>query len=163
MSLEHGELLRLLHYDPETGFWSRRIQVHGGKPPGEVFQPVHNAGYVHICIGQKKYLGHRLAVFYMTGEWPKDKVDHEDTNRANNKWTNIRPCSQRQNRRNSRISKANKTGLKGVYFNKKERKFEAQIKLQKSTYLGRFDCPAAAHFAYLIAADLHFGVFARAR
>lgn len=34
-------------------------------------------------------------------------------------------------------------------------------RLRKRIYLGWFTCPAAAHFAYVIAADKAFGEFAR--
>ena len=42
------------------------------------------------------------------------------------------------------------------------KKWMARIKVNGvGIYLGLFDCPAAAHFAYIIEADKQFGEFAR--
>jgi hypothetical protein len=56
----------------------------------------------------------------------------------------------------------NTSGLKGVTLMKKRQKWRAQLgSVTGPAYLGEFDCPAAAHFAYIIAADKKYGEFAR--
>ena len=89
MTISHSELKRLLHYDPETGLWRRLIKLHPSQTVGKPILPVHRLGYVHFTLFKKKYLGHRLAWFYMTGAWPKKGIDHRDGNPANNKWENL--------------------------------------------------------------------------
>jgi hypothetical protein len=165
MSISHEELKRLLHYDPETGVWTWRVKIHPMQTPvGQPIRAVHRLGYVHFSIGGRKYLGHRLAWFYMTGKWPVAQIDHKDLNPSNNKWTNIRESTQTQNMGNLGLSPKNKIGLKGVHWAKKQKKFNAQIRSKgRNTHLGYFSCPAAAHFAYIIAADIAHGEFARAR
>lgn len=165
MLISHEELKRLFHYDPETGLWTRLVKIHPGQTAvGKPIGAVHRHGYVHFSIGARKYLGHRLAWFYMTGQWPTKNIDHKDGNPANNRWENLREATQEQNTWNARTPKNNKTGLKGVYWCKKDECYIANIKRKnKSSYLGRSECPAVAHFLYIIAADIRGRDFARAR
>lgn len=162
MSISHSELLSLLHYDPETGYWSRRTQVINGKPPGEIFEPTHNAGYVHIFIGGKKRLAHRLAVFYMTGLWPIGRIDHRDTVRSNNKWENIRPATQSQNLANQRKRKDNTSGYKGISWSRTKWRVRLSVN-NKQLELGYCRDLAEACRIYIEAAQQHYGEFARAR
>lgn len=98
----------------------------------------------------------------MTGEWPKKGLDHENTDPSGNRWPNLREATQRQNNGNARRAKHNKSGFKGVYWNKEKSCWTAQIKKEKSTHLGYFKTPEAAHAAYVKAAQAWFGEFARA-
>lgn len=54
--------------------------------------------------------------------------------------------------------------MKGVSFIQKRRIWRAAIGHNgKVLNLGNYDCPAAAHFAYIVAADKMRGEFARMR
>src|SRR5882757_6777755 len=109
MPLSHAELQRILHYDPETGIWTRRT----GKRAGNRADHSRSTGYRAVCIHSKRFLAHRLAWFYMTGEWPKT-IDHKNRSRHDNRWINLRSCTQSQNLGNQKLSARNLTGLKGV-------------------------------------------------
>jgi hypothetical protein len=99
----------------------------------------------------------------MTGNWPSLFVDHIDGNPANNSFSNLRLATDSQNKANCKVRKHSKVGLKGVSIYNKSNKFRVAISIRgKRKELGIFDCPAAASFAYQIAADIHFGEFARA-
>lgn len=50
----------------------------------------------------------------VTGVDPVDQVDHEDTNRLNNRWQNLREAANGPNIQNSRLRKDNSSGVKGV-------------------------------------------------
>lgn len=66
-------------------------------------------------------------------------VDHIDRNPLNNKKCNLRLATKSQNAMNSKIRIDNKTGIKGVSYNKEKRKYEGYITInQKRIKLGYF-------------------------
>lgn len=159
--ITHARLLEVLHYDPVTGEWTwivrTSVRMHIGDKAGRIAN-----GRRSIQVDGKRYYAYRLAVFYMTGEWPHEVVDHENLKKSDDRWENLRCATKMQNNANAVARSSNKCGLKGVSKNKGG-KFSAFIQVEKKNkYLGQFDCPVAAHFAYVIAADKAFGEFARA-
>lgn len=157
--LTHEKLCEVLRYNPKTGIFRWRISPAIGVKPGSVAGAVHD-GYVIIQIGSRKYRAHRLAYFYMKGHWPAHMVDHRDRDRANNRWTNIRPANRSQNGGNSRARRA---GLKGAYFDKTSGRWMSVISVDGTRHhLGYFSTEALAHAAYAEAARRLRGEFARA-
>lgn len=153
-----------LHYDPLTGQFKWLVNVARRSPAGSVAGTFEARGYIRISIEGRKYLAHRLAWLYMTGEWPKNQIDHRDLNASNNAWSNLREATHGQNIANQGARKNNLSGWKGIYFRHKRRKWRAAIYIEsRKVDLGLFACPAAAHLAYLLAAVRHFGEFARGR
>lgn len=82
---DHATLLKLLHYDPDTGVvtwrtrpgdlkWSSR---YAGKPAGSRARRA-TGFYRETSIFDVNYLMHRIVWFYMTGEWPDHEIDHRD-------------------------------------------------------------------------------------
>lgn len=63
----------------------------------------------------------------MTGEFPRLNTDHEDGNRVNNRWSNLRDVSSRVNARNKALNKTSTTGVSGVQWNKNLQKYQACI------------------------------------
>lgn len=89
-------------------------------------------------------------------------VDHINMDRLDNRRSNLRICTNQQNRWNTKIQSNNTTGIKGVYFSKQRRKFVAQIKFNgKFKNLGGFPSAAEAAEAYRIAAIDQRGEFVR--
>lgn len=154
-------LRQLLQYDPDSGQFIRLTSHHSNRAwrAGTSAGYLHPNGYVLISIDNTNYVAHRLARFYVTGEWPAGQVDHVDGNRANNRWANLRdvPASvNSQNRR--RAARHNKTGFLGVCKHKDGR-FQAGIEVNgQSKHLGLFDTAEEAHTAYVAAKrQLHEG------
>jgi len=84
------ELKELLHYNPDTGIFTRLIKTASSVQIGDVAGCKHKAnGYIIINVLGIPYRAHRLAWLYMTGRWPKHQVDHDDHIRHNNKWSNL--------------------------------------------------------------------------
>jgi hypothetical protein len=161
--ISHERLTELLNYDPETGVfvWNKN---HGHAVAGRVAGGLTENGYWRIRVDRKKYMGHRLAWFLMTHKWPTEQIDHKDTDRANNRWKNLREATQGQNAGNAKLSKANRCGFKGVSFVRHMGKWRGQIMVEgKKKYLGVFATEEGAHAAYVAAANDAFGEFARAR
>jgi len=169
-----------LNYDPKTGEfrWRERPQehFHDGKYPAMRICAVWNAryaetvagnigyyGYHQIEIAGRLYRAHRLAWLYMTGAWPSIDIDHRDLDRANNRFANLRLATPAQNMRNTALRSTNKSGVKGVYWNKQSRKWCAQITHNgKQIHLGYFDTIEDAAATYAAAAAKYHGEFARA-
>jgi hypothetical protein len=158
--LTQERLMAVLVYDPSTGVfaWSApRPKVWVGKHAGGL----NEDGYRKIRIDGRKYFAHRLAFLYMLGQWPVAEVDHKNGFRDDNRWTNLREATRSENNRNASRRGDNSVGLKGVY--PMRGKYVASLQADKKRrFLGTFDCPAAAHFAYIVAADKHHQQFARA-
>lgn len=90
------------------------------------------------------------------------EVDHVNGDRLDNRRSNLRPATKLQNRLNRAMSRANKSGFKGVCWNEKLKKWRANICINgRQTHLGTFTNPVDAARAYNSAALLHFGTFAR--
>lgn len=156
-------LKEALHYSPETGIFTWLIRTAHRNQIGDVAGCIKKSGYVFITLDNQRYRAHRLAWFYMTGRWPSGQIDHKDTVRRHNWWTNLRPATNQQNQMNAIRPKNNTSGHKGVYWCKRKEKWVARIFINgKNIYLGYFTDPTLAGQAYLKASQLHFGEFARA-
>lgn len=158
--LSAAQLRAALHYDKETGIFTWRDVTFNVRRGGRAGFP-QGDGYRGIKINRHRYSEHRLAWLYMTGSWPLFTVDHRNGNRSDNRWRNLRSATWAQNQANRNV-KAGASGLKGVVWEQNAKnKWRASIRMGGTTQrLGNFSCPAAAHFAYVIAADKQYGEFA---
>jgi hypothetical protein len=96
----------------------------------------------------------------MTGHWPVKIAEHENLDKADNRWSNLREATQSQNGANTHGRKKHLLP-KGVSFDQKRNNFAAYIMVnRRSIGLGRFATPEAAHARYCEAAAEHFGEFA---
>lgn len=96
---------------------------------------------------------------------PKDgmQIDHIDGDRINNQRLNLRACTQAENCRNTKKHTDNTSGFKGVHYNPKRKKWEANIRYQyRLKHLGRHICPLLAYVAYCRAGRKLFGDYFRA-
>lgn len=170
--LTYERLREALHYDPMTGVFTWLIPGCGpggggvrgvGKPAGRVSK----AGYVRLSVDNVRYRAHRLAWFYMTGQWPALQVDHKNGVRHDNRWRNLREATQVQNSANMMRQRPASGMPKGVICYKNSRtgtvRYRAHIMVDgRSIYLGSFRQLQEAADAYSAAAREHFGEFARA-
>lgn len=89
-------------------------------------------------------------------------VDHVDGNTLNNQKYNLRVCTNRGNSCNNKISKRNKSGYKGVSYNKRDKRWYATITVKrKGLHLGCFKSPEEAYEKWKQAAIIYHGQFAR--
>jgi hypothetical protein len=90
------------------------------------------------------------------------EADHINCDGLDNRRVNLRQATPAQNSRNSRRPRVNSSGLKGVSWSKRDRKWQAHINVNGvGQALGQFDTATAAHAAYCRAAIRHHGDFAR--
>jgi HNH endonuclease len=126
--------------------WNWKASAHGGDLPYATrLQNIGNGRQISILM-------HRVLCFC-------DRlVDHKNMNRLDNRKSNLRPATRKENSRNRKIS--SKTGFKGIF--KCGRKWSATIRLDgKATYLGNFHTKEQANAAYTSAAQANYGEFAR--
>jgi HNH endonuclease/AP2 domain len=143
--------------------FTRRVAFgrHGCWKAGEVAGSIDRYGHRLIWIDGVRYKAHRLAWLYMRNAWPRE-IDHKNAIGDDNRWENLRVSSHTQNIANSRISRNNKAGHKGVSWAKRRHKWLAQIHPnRRGIFLGYFDTPEAAALAYATAACALWGPFAR--
>lgn len=148
-SLTIDQLRELLFYDPDLGWfmWLTPLTINQQKPGGAAGS-LNSRGYLVIGIAGKVYRGNRLAWAYMTGTWPDDEIDHEDRDRSNNRWSNLREATHKQNTENAPRRKDNKSGYRGVHFDKELKKWRASIRHHKRLInIGRFETPELARDA----------------
>jgi hypothetical protein len=88
-------------------------------------------------------------------------VDHRDGDGLNNLRDNLRVCSARQNRANSRPTRSNLSGYKGVRYYRTSNKWGAGLVVNgQRIWLGMHDKPEAAALAYDTAARKAHGEYA---
>lgn len=153
--ITHRELKEELRYEPDTGlfFWVKKAQGR------RVLAPAGHTckdGYVHIYIFGKLYRAHRLAWMYVHGEFPKVFIDHANGNTSDNRLCNLREADTSQNSHNAKTASNNKSGYKGVSFNKSSGKYIAQCNVNNiHHYLGLFKTAHDASAAYEAFASKH--------
>lgn len=106
---------------------------------------------------QKIYM-HRLIMHAK-----KDQIiDHIDGNSLNNCRSNLRFCSHTENLYNTSARRNNKLGYKGIYWNKKEKKFRCYINVnKKNIHIGYFSTIEDAILSYNQAAQKYHKEFAK--
>jgi hypothetical protein len=106
-----------------------------------------------------------LASFYlhqMLMNFPARMIDHIDGDTLNNQRSNLRIVTPSQSVMNTTIRADNKSGHRGIFWDKNRGKWRADIKagVHKKS-LGRFDCIEDAIAAYNKAAAELFGEYRR--
>lgn len=119
--ITQSELKYKLHYNENTGIFTR-IKT------GEIAGFIRN-GYIIIGINQKEYRAHRLAWLYVYGYMPNKFIDHINLNKSDNRICNLRQATKSQNAMNVKLSSKNKSGYKGVSWNKEKNKWKVALKL----------------------------------
>jgi len=157
-------LLECLDYNPETGIfkWKERPSSHfkgnnidvsvNKQRSGNIAGYIPASGYLMIGIDSTRYRAHRIAWKIVTGNDPLCEIDHIDMIRSNCKFKNLREAEGKENARNRKKYKNNKSGYKGVWFVESINKFCVQIMKDRVKYsLGVFDTAEEAYQAYLTA------------
>lgn len=139
IKLTQDGLRQVLDYDQETGFFTWKKQkatwIKKGKKAGS---KTHH-GYISIMIDGVNYLAHRLAFLWMEGYFPENDIDHIDRDKANNKWENLREISRSCNNINSGLRANCTSGVKGVAWDKVNKKWLSHITIAKKyKNLGRY-------------------------
>lgn len=156
--LTQSRLKEVVCYDPASGVFTWAMSRPACRK-GAVCGRINGNGYREIGIDGVLHGANRLAVLYMTGAFPPDAmvVDHRNRNKTDDRWLNLRVCTQWQNTLNA--SKGTDR-LKGVTWDKARSKWRAQVRIDGAKVnLGRFDCFGRALSAYRSAAKAAHGEY----
>lgn len=106
----------------------------------------------------KDFLLHR----YICNANENELIDHINGNKLDNRKINLRPVNKSQNAMNSKVPKNNTSGVKGVYWDKRSKKWEASIQINmKKKILGYFENKEDAIKSRKEAENKFFGEYAR--
>lgn len=157
--LSAERLRELLIYSPDSGEFRWKVDRGGTAVAGSLAGRINSKGYRMISLSGRKYKASRLAWLYMRGEWPSTNVDHRNRIRHDDRWANLREGTPSQHAVNKGANNA--SGVRGVSWHKRERKWRAQIMVAgKRRRLGYFTDKNEAAAAYNKAALAAFGEWA---
>lgn len=116
---------------------------------------------IHNCpvLGRRVHMTiHRVVMDAPPGL----EVDHINGNRFDNRKSNLRLATHRQNGCNTRLRKNSRSGLKGASWHPQSQMWRARVYSNgREIHLGLFDTAEAAHAAYREHASRIHGQFAR--
>lgn len=154
------QLRLVLDYRPLTGefWWLHQKQGRNLSSPAGWVNPTD--GYRYIGLAGGSFAAHRLAWYFVSGEWPQQHIDHINGDRHDNRAENIRLATHAENLRNSKTPRSNTSGFKGV--SPSGRRWVSKISHEgRQRHLGTFATPEEAHEVYDLAAQLLHGRFYR--
>ena len=96
---------------------------------GDIAGGDNNNSYTQIGIDGKPYLSHRVIWLWHHGYIPEHELDHINRKPWDNRIENLREVTHSCNLRNSGNRKDTTSGVKGVYWHAKGKKWQAQIKV----------------------------------
>ena len=152
-----------ISYDPESGVMTwKKVLSNRAKLGGICGGNIDSKGYGRVCFDGKQYRAHRVAWALFYGQEPDQQIDHINGNRLDNRIANLRLASNAENSRNCRLSKNNTSGVTGVCYHSRAKKWFAQIMFnRKNHFLGLHDTKEKAIEARKKAETQYFGQFAK--
>lgn len=168
--LDIAYISKRISYDPCTGHFtwkpiaasSQYELAWNSRWAGKQAGGVRGNGYAYISMGGTHHLCHRLAWAIYFGSEPNGQLDHINGDPTDNRISNLREATQSQNCANQGSRKSNTSGYRGVTWNRRRNKWQAQIQVNKKhRVLGHFNDAADAAKAYQAAATAGFGQFYR--
>ncbi len=139
-----SDLAKFYRYASETGdiVWKTRCagmtfgdkivsergaRQSNGKCAGRSAIYAHVSGYKAIALMGVAFLAHRAAWALHYGQWPCGQIDHINGDRQDNRIINLRVVDQIGNSRNAARPRTNKTGVPGVFYEARAKRWKAYI------------------------------------
>ena len=93
-----------------------------------------NGGYWMVRPGKRVYRAHVLVWLYHHGYIPENSIDHIDGDKLNNRIENLREVTNQCNIRNTGNFFHNTSGVKGVSWFKRDKKWKAHVAVNRKTH-----------------------------
>jgi hypothetical protein len=148
MEITQNQVKELFEYRDGELFW--RVS-QGRSKIGNKTGTLNSDGYLHTIISKKAYKNHRIIFLMFHGYLPKF-IDHIDGNRSNNIINNLREATRAQNTCNAKTPSTNTSGVKGVCWSKRDRKWLVQVQINDKKKYSR--CYEDLELAELVAIEL---------
>ncbi len=152
-----SRLHELFAYENGKLLWRKSGRGRNG---GDEAGMITEKGYRRIRVDGQLHMAHRLVWAYHFDSVP-NYIDHADENKLNNKIENLRPATKVQNGYNISRRKNNTSGVKGVYWATREKKWVCELSINKRVLrVGRFDDLDLAELVVTEARNLYHGAYA---
>jgi hypothetical protein len=145
---------REVKYYPQTGIIKLRNYSYNDKR-WTIRKGRYSRNYLRIWLKDREYMVHRVIYKMYNPEWDiediskENKIDHMNNNTKDNRIVNLRNVTSQENQ-------FNRKNTKGYSWNKREKKWKAQIQVnRKDIHLGYFVKEEDARNAYLAAKEIH--------
>lgn len=164
--LTQSRIRELLEYEAGSGVFKWRKRTSNRIRVGDIAGVRAVNGYTYIAIDNYRLLAHRVAWFYVYGEWPKEQIDHINRDRADNRLANLREASVSGNACNGTLRSTNTSGYRGVSLDKRKTKKKWLAQIVKDGHqicIGYFLTKEEAYDAYRRAATEFHGQYAADR
>ena len=162
--ISYENLKQYLSYDPKTGVFIQLVKGYTkNRGIGSEIGTFSQEGYRIVTIYGISYKLCVLAYLYMMEEYPPKGycVDHINLNKSDDRWENLRLATTRQNKQNEGILKTNTSGVKGVCWHKRHKKWIAQLRVNSIIkHIGYFSDLEEAKEAIRKARELYHGEYA---
>ncbi len=171
MPLTREYVLARLRYHPRRGQFTHRLRPvitakdqtwntrYAGKRAGWL-RTENDRQYRMITLDDKRWYAHHIVWLLETGTWPTNTIDHRNGNASDNRFCNLRACTQSQNCMNARIAKNNTSGVRGVHYATHYECYIAKIEKDGKVYhIGYFDTVKEAAKARAKAEERMYGDF----
>jgi hypothetical protein len=161
--MDIAKMREFIAYDPETGEMTwKKVLSNRTKPNAVCGGNLDSKGYKRVCFDKKQYRAHRVAWALFYDKEPTLQIDHINGNKLDNRISNLRQATNYENSRNCGISKNNTSGITGVTYHAKAKKWIAQIMVNRQNYyLGLYNNMADAAAARQAAQIQFFQNFSR--
>ncbi|MBV4829283.1 HNH endonuclease [Escherichia coli] len=115
-------------YDENSGNLIWKVKPCDNVMIGDVAGYMERDGYIRVRLHKRGYPAHCIIWEMRNGQIPEGyQIDHIDHVRSNNRLSNLRLVTHKENQRNQKLHKRNTSGFSGIYWEKAMNKWRVRI------------------------------------